>query len=142
MEWQGYFYIENLGLTDLQSQILVEALKSWGLRNNALNPRDRNHWRVRIDGKAVIFEAVFNADLLTPASVKTMLANIFGISENLVSFTTNQNAYGEVAVFRYNNVDRLRLGVFGGRQAGYLQSQVAAQQFITNFSSDWNGGEA
>jgi hypothetical protein len=141
MEWQGYFYIENLGLNAQQKQTLVAALQQWGLRNDAPNPRDRNHWRVRPDGNAVIFEAAFDAEQLTLSSFEARLAALFGVSAGQIGAATSQNQYGEVAVFSYNNVDRLRLGVFGGRQAGYKESQLSAQQFLIAFASDWNGVE-
>lgn len=137
MDWQGYFFIENFGLTPQQKQTLVTALQGFGMRNDALNPRDRNHWRVRLDGEAVIFEAVFNADNLTVASLRARLAGIFGVDENQISADTSQNQYGDLAVFSYNDVVRLRVGVFGGRSAGYVSSQVAARQFIADFAGDW-----
>jgi hypothetical protein len=141
MERQGYFYIENLGLNDQQKQTLVEVMQGWGLHNHASNPRDRNHWRVRPDGEALIFEAIFNADNLTVESLRSRLDSIFNVNENLVSVSPSQNKYGELAVFSYNSVDRLRVGVFGGRQAGYPESQAACQQFVVDFDSQWNEGE-
>ena len=141
MEWQGYFYIENLGLNDQQKQVLVSALQSWGLHNHAFNPRDLNHWRIRPDGEAVLFEAVFDAENLTVTNLRTRLANLFGVNEQQIIMSTSQNQYGEMAVFSYNSVDRLRVGVFAGRQAGYADSQAAAQQFAIDFVSDWTEGE-
>jgi hypothetical protein len=137
MEWQGYFYIENLGLNAQQKSTLVSALQSWGQHNDAPNPRDRNHWRVRLDGEAVIFEAVFEADNLTVPSLRSRLANLFGVNAEQITVVAIQNKYGELAVFSYNNVDRLRVGVFAGLQAGYAGSQAAAQQFIIDFATDW-----
>jgi hypothetical protein len=142
MECQGYFYIENLGLNAQQKQTLVAYLHGLGLWNDADNPRDRNHWAVRPDGEALIFEAVFDTDHLTVDSLRTRLANIFNVSENLLGVSTSQNKYGDLVVFRYNNVDRLRLGVFAGRQAGYQESQLAASQFKVDFAGQWNEGEA
>ena len=140
MEWQGYFYIENLGLNAQQKQALIAALQQWGLRNDSDNPKDRNHWRTRLDNEALIFEAAFNAEQLTLSSFEARLVGLFGVSAEQIGAATSQNKYGEVAVFSYGGTDRLRLGVFAGRQAGYLQSQVATQQFLIDFASDWNGG--
>ena len=137
MEWQGYFYIENLGLNAQQKTTLVSALQFWGQHNDAPNPRDRNHWRVRLDGEAVIFEAVFEADNLTVPSLRSRLADLFSVNDEQIDVSTSQNKYGNVATFSYNNVDRLRVGVFAGLQAGYAGSQAAAQQFIIDFASDW-----
>ena len=46
-EWRGYFYIEDLGMTDAQRNSLVNVLKAWGLRNNGPKPNERNHWLYR-----------------------------------------------------------------------------------------------
>lgn len=99
MQWQGYFYIENLGLNAQQKPTLVSALQSWGLQSR--------------------------------------LAELFGVNVDQVNVSTSQNQYGDVAIFSYNNVDRLRVGVFAGRQVGYATSQAAAQQFIIDFASAW-----
>ncbi len=139
-EWYGYFYIESLSLTQQQRQTLINALKGLGLHNQDEHPNERNHWRVRIDQLAVIFEAVFNSDHLTVAALRTRLANIFGINENLITFTTSTNQYGDIVVFKYNSIDRLRVGVFGGRSASYSASQAAANLFLHNFKDDWNIG--
>lgn len=138
-EWQGYFYIEVLSLTAQQKQTLVTALKSLGLRNLSIHPQERNHWRVRTDSNALIFEAVFNSDLLTVAALKTRLATLFGVSESLIIPTTSSNIYGEIVVFKYSNVDRLRVGVFGGRSAVYQASRAAAQRYLIDFNSLWKG---
>ena len=137
MEWQGYFYIENLGLNAQHKQMLVAALQSWGLHNDAPNPCNRNHWRVRSDGEAVIFEAVFDVDNLTLPSLRSRLAGFYGVDAEQIDVSTSQNRYGEVATFSNNHVDRLRVGVFAGRQAGYAASQAAAQQFVIDFSNAW-----
>ena len=137
-EFQGYFYIEVLSLTAQQKQTLVDALKGWGLRNQSIFPNERNHWCVRPDGNALIFEAVFNSDLLTVSSLRSRLAGIFGVNVSTITYTTSTNDYGEIVVFRYNNVDRLRVGVFGGRLATYQVSRSAAQHYLKDFSSAWD----
>ncbi len=137
-DWRGYFYIEALSMTEQQKQTLVNALKAWGLRNQSDYPNERNHWRIRPDNNAVIFEAVFESNLLTVAALRTRLAALFGVNENLIIPTASSNQYGEIVVFKYNNINRLRVGVFGGRSAGYSASWAAAYQFVIDFTSVWN----
>jgi hypothetical protein len=88
----------------------------------------------------VIFEAVFDADNLTVASLRSRLANLFGVNQNQIGYITSQNQYGEVVVFSYNSVDRLRVGVFAGRLSSYAESQAAAQQFARDFADAWSEG--
>ena len=56
-DWYGYFYVEALSLTAQQKATLVNALKALGERNQDEHPNERNHWRIRQDNNAVIFEA-------------------------------------------------------------------------------------
>ncbi len=132
-DWNGYFYAEALSLTQQQKAILVDALKALGQRNQSEHPNERNHWRVRADTNAVIFEAVFNSDHLTVSALKTRLAALLGVNENLITATPSTNPYGEIVVFKYNNINRLRVGVFAGRSAGYAASQAAACCFSKTF---------
>ncbi len=139
-EWRGYFYIEDLGLTAQQRQTLVDTFKAWGLRNVSAQPHERNHWHVRPDGKAVIFEAVFDADNMTVLWVRTKLAEIFSVSLASVTATTTTTEYGPLLTFRYNSVDRLRLGIFAGLAGSWLQSRAAAAHFLADNFTGWNSG--
>ena len=139
-EWNGYFYIEDLGLTPAQRQTLVDVLKAWGLRNLSIHPQERNHWRVRPDAKAVIFEAFFDADNMTVAWFKQKLADIFSVPVGSITSSTTQTPYGPLITFKYNSVDRLRMGVYGGLSATWLQSWQAAAQYLTDYKSQWNVG--
>ncbi len=131
-EWRGYFYIEDLGLTAQQRQTLVDVLKAWGLRNGSPHPHERNHWRVRPDAKALIFEAVFDADNMTVLWVRTKLAEIFSVPLANVTATTTSTEYGPLLTFRYNNVDRLRMGIFAGLASSWQQSWSAAIHFLAD----------
>ncbi len=136
--WQGYFYVEVLSLTTQQKQTLVDALKLLGLRNQDEHPDERNHWRVRLDGNAVIFEAVFDSDHLTVAALRQRLADLFNVSVSSIVPTTSSNQYGDIVVLKYNNIDRLRVGIFGGRAGTYQQSHAAARLFLIDFKTAWD----
>jgi len=135
--FHGYFYIEVLSLTAGQKTTLVDQLQQMGLKNNSLYPHERNHWRTRPDNNAVIFEAVFDDTLLTAESIKTRLVNIFNVPSNQVTFTTTQTAYGPVVTYTYSNVQRLRLGIFGGLSATLQQSRDAVLAFLAANGAAW-----
>ena len=109
--WRGYFFVESLDLTADQRATLVAALKAWGLRNTSVYPNERNHWAVRPDGLAVIFEAVFDADNLTAIWFRTKLSQIFSVSltsvtatvatTTLRAFSNFQVQHGKQAAYGY-----------------------------------------
>ncbi len=137
-EWQGYFYIENLGLSAQQKQTLVDVLHAWGLRNVDPSPKKRNHWRVRLDNEAVIFEAVFEANNITVLWFRNKLAEIFSVPLANITATTTTTDYGPLSTFKYNTVNKLRMGIFASLNATWSESHDAVLQFISDNRSAWN----
>lgn len=134
-----YFYLENVNLTNTQRDTLVDAVKAWGRRDNDPNPRHRNHWRVRGDNQAVIFEAWIDEDKLTLLSLRQWLANLYGVALAQVTGSVTTNAYGQVVSLTYNAQVRLRVGVFGGAAATYEQSQAQALAYLAANAATWGG---
>ena len=137
-EWQGYFYVENLGLSAQQKLTLVDVLRAWGLRNQDPSPKKRNHWRVRLDGEAVIFEAVFEADNITVLWFRTKLSEIFSVPVANITATTTNTDYGPVSTFKYLTVNKLRLGIFAGLNSTWAESHLAVLHFIQDNQSAWS----
>ncbi len=137
MDVNLYFYIEALNMTAAQRQTLVEQLKLIGRRDADPNPKNRNHWRVRTDNLAVIFEAWFDEDHLTAVSLRNRLAAIYGVAQASITYATNQTAYGPVVTYTYNSTARLRVGVFGGTSASYAESQAQARAFLAANAGSW-----
>lgn len=135
--WEGYFYAEALNITTAQKDTLVDALKAWGEHNDHNLPHHRIHWRVRTDNNAVIFEADFNEDNLTPVWFRNKLAQIFNVDPSTITFSTNQTQYGPVVTFVRGGQNRLRFGLFGGLSATYLQSQSAVLSYLKDNAIAW-----
>ena len=138
-DWRGYFYIEDLGLTDNQRATLVDVLKAWGRRNDSIYPNERNHWAIRPDGLAVIFEAVFDADNLTALWFKYKLAEIFSVLPSTITYATVQTKYGPVVTYKYLTVNKLRMGIFGGLTATWEISHTAALLYLSDYKDLWGG---
>src|SRR4030043_1363764 len=139
-EWQGYFYVKKLGLDAQQKQTLVDVLKVWGLRNQDLSPKKRNHWRVRLDGEAVIFEAVFEVDNITVLWFRTKLAEIFSVPVANITATSTNTYYGPVATFKYLTANKLRMGIFAGLSSTWSESWAAVLQFLLDNKATWGIG--
>jgi hypothetical protein len=132
-----YFFVEDLNLTAGQRQTLIDQLKAIGRRDDAPNPKDLNHWRIRPDNRAVIYEAWFDEDHLTAIGMRDRLASIFGVAPATITFSTTQTAYGPAVTYTHSAQQKLRLGVFGGVSASYQQSQAAVQQFLRDNAAAW-----
>lgn len=132
-----YYGIENLGLTAPQKQTLITALQALGDNAN-LNPSRRNHWRIRTDNDAVIFEAQFNYADWTVQAITNRLATIFGVDPSTITATTSSTQYGPVVTFdRPAGTNRLRLVAFGGFLATYAESHNAAIAYLIANAAAW-----
>jgi hypothetical protein len=140
-DWCGYFYIQDLGMAAEQRAVLVDALRAWGVRNTSIYPNERNHWVVRPDGLAVIFEAVFDADKLTVLWFREKLAELYEVSVDTITASTTSTVYGPVATFKYLGVNKLRMGIFGGLTATWAESHAAVLQFLADNQDTWGGVE-
>jgi hypothetical protein len=132
-----YWYVEILSMTAGQRSTLIEGIKGWGDRNGDGNPANRNHWRVRADSQAVIFEAWIEENNLSVFFFRQQLAALFGVALANVTGSAVTNAFGSQATFQYGGVDRLRVGVFGGVGANVGESQAAARAFLAANGAAW-----
>lgn len=137
-----YFGIENLNLTAGQKNTLISGLQGLG-DNAADNPSHRNHWRVRLDNDAIIFEANFDENLLTIAAIKSRLATIFSVAVGTISHSTSDNAYGKVITFTHSAQQKLRMIAFGMSAGGawgtWDSSNAAARAYLAVNSAAWDG---
>ena len=134
-ERRFYIGIENLGLTVTQRNTLVDELQRLGSQDYP-NPCLNNHWRVRLDLQAVIFEAFFEEELWTIEQIKQRLATIFGINVSLITHTITSTVYGPVVTFT-RTVARLRMVVFGGTSATYDESHSAVLDYLAVNKTAW-----
>lgn len=131
-----YVGVENLALTAPQRDTLVDALKQLGA-NSDPSPARRNHWRVRLDNDAVLFEAEFDDANFTITALRTRLAAIFAVPLAQVTNTTTTPAVGTVLTMTYQSVARMRFVLFGGASATYDQSQAAAREYLAANAAAW-----
>jgi hypothetical protein len=134
-----YIGIENLNLTNNQRNQLVATIQALGAANNSVQPAERNHWRVRPDNDAAIFEALFDEDTITIDSIKQFLANIFGIAVGTINHATQQTQYGLLATFSRNGTDYVRLISFGhdGDWSTWQESNAAVRDYLSDNAVAW-----
>ncbi len=138
--WHGYFGIEDLNLTTTQRATLIAALLNLGPVTSR-RPPYLNHRRMRLDGKAAIFEALFNQDHLTIQVWKTRLAALFGVDPATVDHTviTRHFATGDtpVVTFSRGGTDYLRIALFGGIGAQWHDSGHECRAYLMANSAQW-----
>jgi hypothetical protein len=132
-----YFGIENLALTNAQRNTLVAGLQQLGANGDS-QPCNRNHWRIRLDNQAAIFEALFDDSQLTIAALKSRLATIFGIAANDISHATSTTGIGFLVTLSYQSVARLRVLLFGGASATHAESHAAVLNYLATNAAAWN----
>lgn len=135
-----YFGIENLNLTAQQKNTLITGLQVLGVSNQSQYPNERNHWRVRPDNNAVIFEALFDEDTLTIDAIKQRLATIFNVDMATISHSTSQHAtYGLVVTFIHATQQKLRMVAFGhnGGWGSHEISHAAADAYLIANAVAW-----
>lgn len=140
MTWHGYFGIENVGMNNAQRGELVQALRKIG-RQGGDSPAKINHWRVRLDNDAAIFEAEFADDELSVNSVKKYLGAVFGISWTTIAANTQQTQYGPLVTFSRNNTDYLRMILFGGIGAEWSESGDKCRAYLAANRAAWEADE-
>jgi hypothetical protein len=137
--WHGYFGIENLNLNENQRDLLVAALQDLG-QNDSPFPQYRNHRRVRLDGQATIFEALWDSDTLLPGRIKIYLGNIFGIDPEGIDHELTSPGDNLVATFSRGGTDYLRMALFGGLGSTWQESRLAALAYLAANRNLWDGG--
>ena len=138
--WHGYFAIEDLNLNDTQRQTLIAALRALGLSSHPM-PACLTHWRTRLDNQAAIFEALFNTDHLTVDAFKTRLALIFDVDPATIDYSfavhTFETLPTPVATFSRTGTDYLRMALFGGLTATWLQSGTETRAYLALYAGQW-----
>jgi len=142
--WHGYFGIEDINLTDNQRDTLIGVLKNLGPDAHP-SPACLNHWRTRLDGDAAIFEALFDESLLTVDSFKARLANIFDVDPATIDDDLTVFHFGDgntpVVVFSRSGTDYLRLALFGGVGATWMESGDECRAYLSLYSELWDEPE-
>ena len=92
-----------------------------------------------------IFEAQFPANSIDFDKFKTRLVNLFGVDPALVTYTTGTTTIVDrqtvFATYKYNNINRIRIGLFGCEDDNTLctweQSRVEADGNIMDNLAEW-----
>lgn len=135
-----YFGIENINLTNGQRNTLVAGLQTLGTSNSDPQPCNRNHWRIRTDNDAAIFEADFDENTLTIAAIKQRLATIFSVAVGTITHSTSQSAYGLVVTFIHGGQNKIRSVAFGHNGSAwgtYADSKAAVLAYLQANAAAW-----
>jgi len=142
-----YFGIENLSLSGSQRDELVQVLCMLGPAGNP-QPACLCHWRTRLDGEAVIFEALFDEDNVGIYSFKKWLGATFGVSPATIGHRTATQVLGTlptiVVTFARSSTDYLRVALFGYDGVTWptwVESSNECRAYLQANLSEWEPGD-
>ena len=154
-----YVALQRLTLGDDNWVNVVNFVK--GIKGVNGQPANHNHGRGNLDtfvhtdsetySNTYIFEARFPEDTVDFQRFKDKLVNEFGIDETLVTYTTGTQTIKNIpscfATYRYNAINRIRVGLFGWTDDNtppngdefekWVASREEAKQYIIDNSVDW-----
>ena len=141
--WLGYFGVEDLGLTAGQRQTLITELRTLGQANatsKASNTQLINHWRTRLDGKAAIFEALWNEENISVTGVINRHAAIFQAYPASITHNTvpqSFSGYSTPIVTYSRGGQKLRLALFAGLNSSWETSRLEALGYLAANIEQW-----
>lgn len=120
--WHGYIGIIKPTAWTIQEWRTAVLALAHGLNNSPFNsqPAKRLQLRRRLDDQAVIFEAHFNDDEITPLRVAQKLATI--LNKTIIQIQTDLSG---------------RFTRFGGVNATWMDSGNDTRTFLQNNAADW-----
>lgn len=140
--WHGYIGLENLNLNAAQRTQLYDEIRQLGPSFNP-SPAKLLHERLRLDGDAGIWEALFNENKLTVQAIKAWLANIFGIQPDDITVTTVTQSFanGETSVttYSYGATNYVRSAPFNGLGCEWCTSGDECRGYFSLYQSEWEG---
>jgi len=138
---RAYYGVEDLGLTASQRAAIVQAIQALGYDNEHPNPAWRNHWRIRPDNLAVVFEAAWNTEEWTIENVKGYLADAVNVNPNIIDDVLETITYGLMVTFSVAGTAYLRIVAFGGLGTDYETSHTAVLEYLSDFKDAWGDVE-
>lgn len=139
--WHGYFGIENIGLTNPQRALLMTEIQALGVSPADASPARRNHWRIRLDNDAAVFEALYDENNITVSKFKSFLADIFSVPSgdigNMNTTFTWDTRVSNIITLDLLGVDKLQVAVFGGLSSTWPQSGNEARAYLSANIDEW-----
>lgn len=137
-----YMGIEDLALNAQQRADILAALDALGPQSDQ-SPAHLNHWRTRLDNRARIYEALFDESALTVSAVKGYLANAVGVDPADVDHVLGSQSFAggttTLLTLSHNATDYVRVALFGGPGATWLQSLAEVAGYVLLYASEWEG---
>lgn len=139
--WHGYVGFQDVNLNANQRATLWDVLKDLPPALSTGQPKHRNQWIVSLDKSKAICELLFDEESISIAGITRKLANIFNVNEDNIDVDRRRIELGwshsPVWTFSYNGTNYLRVIVFGGIGADFLQSKDACMDYFLQNMDDW-----
>lgn len=141
MAWHGYIAVEDLGMSGPQRATLWGVFAGLSPATLTGRPKDRNQWRLSLDGSQAILEMLFDEDDLSVAGFRGLLAEVFGVAAGSIEVDRREYEFGwnltPVWTFARGGVDYFRVALFGGVGGDGLASVDACRDYLGRHLAEW-----
>ena len=130
-----YFVFENLALSQDDWDELLQRFQQRGSTTSS-QPAERNHQRLRLDGQAIIFEALFNENAVNEMAVEGILASITKVPPPRIDYTIVENG-DKVVTYDIDGVPSLVHTVMANEGATWNESRAAILSYLSANKLEW-----
>lgn len=136
-----YFVAERQSISIGNWSALITLFEAMGTNDSPM-PAFNNHWRIRLDGDAVIYESKFDTSEVSLEAFKQLLADEFGVDVGDIESVISSADYAEIGTtvwqFKYNSVDRFKVERFGAGGATWQQSGDECRGYLAANRDEWD----
>lgn len=137
--WRGYWVCERSTLGVNNRDALLALFDAMGTHDSPFL-MNNNHYRIRLDGDAKLYESNFDPAEVSITQFKQLLAGEFGVPVEDIDNVTTQDDYAgfgtTVWTFSYNSIDRCVMCRFGGGGT-WAESNAECLGYLKLYQAEW-----
>ena len=141
--WHGYCLNENLAMDASDWEQMLQAIQGLGPGFSS-SPAEMNHRRMRLDGQAELYEALFTEQRISEDQWKVIIGAMIGkpppqmeLTRKIVSYNgyeTPETTYG------YGGTDYVTIRWFAGIGSAWMESGDECRAYLALFADQWELG--
>lgn len=136
-----YFVVERQNISIANWDVLKALFEAMGQHGSPF-PMYNNHWRIRLDGDAVIYESNFDTTEVSVEAFKQLLADEFGVDVSEIEDEQSVVVYGDYEtnvwqfIYPIAGQDRFKVERFG-RGGDWEMSRNECLGYLALFRNEW-----
>ena len=139
--WHGYFVIEQLA--DLPDEDWEKILSTANGLGPAVDgqPCNLNHWRQRLDGRAVLYEALFTEQRISEGQWKVLIGAMLGVPPPQMELARDVASYAgnstDETTYSHDGDEFATIRWFAGMGAPWMDSGDECRGYLKLHQAQW-----